>query len=395
MKENRSKHHYLFVVYQMKNRDSKGKYLKRDDQLDLVARYVVGECTSEERETVESDTELLEMVRLLGAHMETANPGEPDGQRWDVEAALRRVHGTLHIDGQTKPGGTTYSGSEAVPVAGGVGGNPIPNWRVIRTYGRIAAAFIFAIGVSYVAYTLSTFPRQPQQFSQIAYEFSTGIGQQKQLLLSDGTKVTLGPASKFGLSNGFGKGTRTVRLEGRAFFSVRHQSDPFIVRTKNGTIKDLGTKFDVKAWSGEHETQVTVTEGKVILETGVASGVKGVLVTAGQKSAAVRDSVVLKPVRADLSQVLAWLHGTLVFDHTPLRTVIASLERIYPFKFSVSDPSLLSKRLTASYSKQPLDAILKAITLSLDIGYRTKGEEIVFDSINANMHHEYHKENGR
>lgn len=358
-----------------------------EDRWILVARYIAGECSYEEKEKVDSDPDLRALAKLLPAYMGKSNSREPNNQKWDVEQALKRVHESAGIAGKRSFGRrSTLSGKlRSVPLVSGW--NRVPERRYMRTYSRIAALVVLALGFSYIAYSLSILPKQPPAFNQIAYKFSTGVGQQKQLLLSDGTQVILGPVSRFGLSGGFGRYTRTVRLEGEAYFLVKHHRMPFIVRTENGTIQDLGTEFDVKAWPGGSETEVAVKKGEIILKIGAASEMKGVLVSAGQRSAAVSDSMLTQPMRANLASELAWMQGSLIFDGTPLYRVLAQLRRNYPYNFSVPDSSLLLRKLTATYRKQPLDDIVKAIALSLNITYEKQGQTIVFGQHKVNSRH--------
>ncbi len=361
-----------------------------DDRWSLIAKYVTDECSHDEKERVESDPELKAHADFFIAKLKSMDSRESDAIRWDVEQALKKVHALVPI-ADNKNAGRDVLRLNTVDVAPRKAKiDRTHDWRQTRLYARVAAVVIILVGVLYVTYILDSLPKRPPLLKQISYEYSTGVGQQKKLLLPDGTTVTMGPVSKFGVSKGFGKSSRAVRLEGEAFFSVKHQQLPFIVRTKNGTILDLGTKFNVKAWPGEPETEVAVSQGRIVLQAGSASSFNGVLVLAGQQCAAVKDSIVLQPYHADLVRDLAWVHGSLVFQKAPLRRVLTDLARQYPYSFSVSDSSMLSKKLTASFTRQPLNAVLKAISLSLDIGYQKRGDKVVFGRNRARHYPDTH-----
>src|SRR4029077_15158255 len=57
---------------------------------------------------------------------------------------------------------------------------------------------------------------------------------------------------------------REVYLSGEAYFDIKHNpKQPFLVRTEKITTKVLGTAFDIKAYPGDENIQVTVARGKV------------------------------------------------------------------------------------------------------------------------------------
>src|SRR5690606_22961051 len=59
---------------------------------------------------------------------------------------------------------------------------------------------------------------------------------------------------------------RSVDLEGEAFFDVAKDVDrPFLIETKEISIKVLGTAFNVKAYPDEDKTETTLLEGSIEL----------------------------------------------------------------------------------------------------------------------------------
>ncbi|MEM0912449.1 MAG: FecR domain-containing protein, partial [Pseudomonadota bacterium] len=91
--------------------------------------------------------------------------------------------------------------------------------------------------------------------------YETGIGETEEFLLSDGTSMTVGAASKVNAI--FREGTRTVELvAGSVYVDVaRDAHRPFSVKTGNLTVTALGTAFDVQ--QSPHQHRVSVAEGKV------------------------------------------------------------------------------------------------------------------------------------
>ena len=70
-------------------------------------------------------------------------------------------------------------------------------------------------------------------------QFVEADDNQKQISLPDGSMIRLDARSKLRVD--FGEATRAVTLlAGRAYFTVQHESRPFIVRSPGGETIDLG-----------------------------------------------------------------------------------------------------------------------------------------------------------
>lgn len=333
-----------------------------DNDWDRIAKYLSNECSEAEKKEIEDNPALMEQMRLFRTYLKELFPQDGRSDRWNVEAALRNVHNMGRILPLTADSSSSGLSRPAMGLS-------------FKSLLRIAAVVVLLLGVAYEAFNLRAFvPKSDTQESMIA--ISTGRGEQKQILLADGSEVTLNSETTIRFSRAFGKKNREVRLVGEAFFVVAHRKLPFFVQTRDGTVEDLSTKFNVEAWPDEKQTEVVVEKGRVILSDGTSSKGEGVVVAAGEMSRVVAN-VVLPPVKANLRMKLAWLNGALVFHDTPLREVIAELGRKYPFSFEVSGRYLLSRRLTASFKREPFDEILKAIVLSLNMRYERRGDTVI------------------
>lgn len=94
-------------------------------------------------------------------------------------------------------------------------------------------------------------------------ELETPVGKDLTATLSDGTKVWLNSGSSLRLYKYFSKSERRVLLRGEAYFEVRHNAArPFVVQTDYFTVNDIGTSFNVRAYS-KSEASVALVDGKV------------------------------------------------------------------------------------------------------------------------------------
>ena len=353
----------------------------------LIGRYISGECSAEEKKKVEEDPEMREVAESVSMVLAEQIPSPMDNEIGSIDEmeSLERLHNAISFREKAlaKTTGQKYDGSEISSTGSsnldsgdGARRSKIFNLRMIS---RVAAVALILVGAAYVTFNANSFFGKKRAVVASSYEFSTGRGEQKTLLLADGTRITLNSVSSIRVGKSYGKKARVVDLKGEAFFNVVHLKTPFFVRTDCGIIQDIGTEFVVRAWPGEKETEVTVTKGEIILRAGDSSNSIGVPVVAGQRSVSNRNRVLVEPVRADLKQTLAWLDGDMIFDKTQFSHVLAKLGRDYPYTFGVTDSSLLGERVTASLTRQPLAAILKAISVSLGIGYVRSGDTIRFE----------------
>ncbi len=91
----------------------------------------------------------------------------------------------------------------------------------------------------------------------------TGAGQQRSLILEDGTVVRLNANSSLEFGARFGRRSRRVHLQGEAYFEVEHQIDrPFIVSASSAQVRVVGTSFNVSSPSDSSVT-VALLEGCV------------------------------------------------------------------------------------------------------------------------------------
>lgn len=193
----------------------------------------------------------------------------------------------------------------------------------------------------------------------VAGEFVTGTGEHLDLMLADGSRVTLGSQSRFSVD--FTKAVRAVRLDaGEAYFSVRKDpSRPFTVHTLDGVITAVGTAFNVRAL--QDRVTVTVTEGVVRIDEPSADLAAAVLERTTQiarhaersvarqlargeqltyrsikgSGSALLESAVVKHV--DPSESMRWRSGWLVYRNEPLGYVIADIARYTDLKIVVTD----------------------------------------------------------
>lgn len=147
------------------------------------------------------------------------------------------------------------------------------------------------------------------------------------LTLSDGTKVWLNSESSLKYPTAFAASTREVEITGEAYFEVQHNAkQPFKVHLPNGSvIEDIGTAFNVNAYSDEDAIKATLIEGSVKITAANAR----VKLEPRQQAVLTGHSLLTTHNDVDVNQVVAWKNGIFSFKSTDLKTMMRQIARWY------------------------------------------------------------------
>ncbi len=194
----------------------------------------------------------------------------------------------------------------------------------------------------------------------------TAEGEMITLTLADGTEVKLNSNSRLTYSHQFLKGQeRKVYLQGEAFFRVKQDSkSPFVVDAGGILTLDLGTTFNVKAYSAT-DCKVTLVEGSVAV---IAKGnkTKPVVLTPGQEYAT--SSEVVKPQinNVDTDEVTAWADGVYYYHDQTLEHIVADLADRY--QVNVDFRNQTAKAMHLDFSADRKGSLADAVQLLNNLG---------------------------
>lgn len=188
--------------------------------------------------------------------------------------------------------------------------------------------------------------------------FTTGIGEQRVIRLSDGSRVTLNANSRIQVT--YRSLERRVSLDrGEAFFDVtKDASRPFRVSAGDHQVEALGTSFVVRR-EAERVT-VSLVEGKVAVTSTdhvsehpasdvVAERNGPITLEPGQRlrlSAAATLPAVDAP---GIDSMAAWRRGEILLDDTPLADAAAEMNRYDQRQLIIADPQLARIRISGIY----------------------------------------------
>lgn len=237
----------------------------------------------------------------------------------------------------------------------------------LGVFYRIAAVLVLTIGIAYFLVN-----KGAEESFDMAYK--TKPGELKELVLADGTKISLNENTTFKYSEQFGEGNRKVYLEGEAFFNVAKDKDrPFVIESPAAFTRVLGTSFNLR--TNSKKSRVDVYSGKV--EFGSLSGDSNqVVITKGQSAAFKNGSTsIIKTINANAN---SWKTGQLIFEGAPMTKVVAALKKVYKVEINL-DKNISNCTITSTFENDSLKEILEVIETIAQIK-NTKKNDVIYMS---------------
>jgi transmembrane sensor len=237
--------------------------------------------------------------------------------------------------------------------------------RAWRMYGAAAAACVAlsALSVSYWNWQRD--------------RFTTAVGEQRLLTLSDGSIVTLNTNTV--LKVRISRAARNIDLiKGEAFFRVAHDAKrPFAVAAEGTTVKAVGTAFNIRI--APRDTLVSVLDGRVIVASGEPQPItlgrgEEAQVTHGEERHPNQPARVLKKKHPAALRASAWTLGRVEFDNVALQDVLDEFQRYRPLDVHVEDATLAALELTGSFDAHDPESMLAYVATLPGVTVERDGE---------------------
>lgn len=259
----------------------------------LLTRYFLGQCTEAEKEAIRQWLESDEANRQLFIN---------ERIRFDA---------SLLVDEQALGRKKRLSLSP----------------RIVR-YVEIAASVLLLLG-GFFAY--DTY--RDEQLRRAVQTVYVPVGNRTNILLPDGTNVWLSANTTLRYPIAFSSQNREVSLNGEAYFEVKKDKKPFIVRTDKYNVKVLGTTFDVEAYAGKPTFKTVLYEGKVKLYDEAASEM--VLLSPGQTARLVGDRLEVSATTEGNSY--RWKDGLIYIEDKSFEEIMELFEKFYDIRIVIQN----------------------------------------------------------
>ncbi len=326
--------------------------------IDLIARHLSGESSATEEE---------ELKRWLAVDPENTRLLDQYSSVWEKLGRIKSVAG-IDLDAEWHVLESRMDEIEKVVTLQ-------PGRKRSASYyiGRIAVAAMLAVILTFTGiYTVN----------RLGYKTLATMDQTEELMLPDGSTVTLNHFSSLKYPRRFSGEIRSIELEGEGFFEVERDPDrPFVINTRDVDIKVLGTSFNVNAYSENAAVEVIVKTGEVAV-TKHGEIPETIILKPGNKGVYKKTEETLEITQKIDKNYLAWKTKSFVFEDQTLLDVSEQLSKVYQAEIIIDSDSLKDARITTTFNDQSLDAILNVLSATLDLDVRKSNGQIILSETN-------------
>jgi transmembrane sensor len=240
------------------------------------------------------------------------------------------------------------AGEAVVPLRGRKVQRPEAGRRpAMRTALGLAASLLLVVSLSWFALAGGQ-------------DFQTEVGEQRSVMLKDGSRVTLNTASRMDVR--LREDRRVIRLvKGEALFEVAPDAErPLDVQVGDVVVRAVGTQFDIDLRATR--TVITVIEGRVAVIPAGTSGDQAPMLLAGERL--VIDAQGLQQVEkgVDLHEATAWTQRQLVFRRRPLGEIADELSRYNVARVEIRSPALKAREVTGTFRTDDLTTFVALLS---------------------------------
>ncbi|MBR4851949.1 MAG: DUF4974 domain-containing protein [Tidjanibacter sp.] len=239
---------------------------------------------------------------------------------------------------------------------------------------RYAAGIAAVVALIVVSYMGGRHDVQ-MRFEEIVTE--APMGATTQVVLPDGSQVTLNAGSHIVYSQGFGVSDRNITLCGEGYFDVARKEDmPFVVESGHMKVEVLGTKFNMCDYADDQEASVALVEGRVDV-TNLYDNIH-VEITPDTRAVINNNDHSMSVTKTLANENTLWREGVLYFDEEPLADIARELERSYGVDITIESPALGGYKF---YGKLPtrqlsISEVLEILASAGEVEYSIEGQHI-------------------
>ena len=154
-------------------------------------------------------------------------------------------------------------------------------------------------------------------------------GKRFNVVFSDGSKAYLNSGSIIKYPVKFIENKkREVFLEGEAFFDVTENKNELFVVNSNGiNVEVYGTKFNVRNYSEDFNSDIVLVEGSVGIKN---SGIlEETILKPGFKGSVNKENFSVETTKVNTKIYTSWIDGEVIFRNETFSQILKKLERLY------------------------------------------------------------------
>ncbi|MGE4585965.1 MAG: FecR family protein [Mangrovibacterium sp.] len=310
---------------------------------EIVKKFLAGRFSLEEKERVDAyfleDRYTRDVDRVLEEYWDELT-GKKSLSVKKLDHILDRIVHHIHLDSVRRAG----------------------PFRILwQTWSRVAAVLLLPVLLLSGHFLLHNHSGEKESWVEVHSPYGSRV----QFSLPDGSTGWLNGGSVICYPAQFER-TRTVRLEGEAFFEVvKNPSFPFLVSLKGMDIRVVGTSFNVVAYAQDSITEVTVASGKVQVK-GKDLAFQEKLLPSEHLEVNLQRKRVSKSV-VDVESYISWKNGKLVFRNEQLDDVMRKVARYYNADVEIAPEVSREQSFRAILEDEALAEVLRYMELTMPI----------------------------
>ncbi|MCU0420467.1 MAG: FecR domain-containing protein [Cyclobacteriaceae bacterium] len=220
---------------------------------------------------------------------------------------------------------------------------------------RLAAGVALIAGVSY-------FWRSQKPTPVVEW---VATSQVRSDTLPDGTTASLNKASQLEYTFDARQNLRTVKLQGEAFFHVKHEAEKaFVIQADEVFIRDIGTQFNVTSFADRETIEVMVTEGEVLFYSAHNPGIQ---LVAGETGIYHKPTQTFAKKEQTDTNRLAYTTRVFRFSNAPVAEVIARVNEVYGARLALAHDTIGLCTVTVGFDRETPQTIAEIIAETLGL----------------------------
>jgi transmembrane sensor len=322
----------------------------------LIAGYLSGNLAGAEKERllawVEASDENRAYFEEMVAVWSVTAQYEVEEVEWEVDAAWNKVSGAIQ--------------PKASPEEKAPSDEKIIRLSNRRSWLRVAAVLLLAVMAGYWLMNLPADEQDP------VVTILTGEDEERAVALPDGSQIWLNERSELSYREGFHP--REVQLKGEAFFDVERIEDrPFVILSGGARTEVLGTSFNIRAYPGETNVEVTVETGTVAFSKAAKAAEEPVILEAGSSALLKKTEKVIEKKATKINNAASWHTQTLTFESQRFEELEQSLERYFDIEIQFENDQLLNCVFTGTFKQPQIEDVLRPLKFIHNLNVRQEG----------------------
>jgi ferric-dicitrate binding protein FerR (iron transport regulator) len=258
---------------------------------------------------------------------------------------------------------------------------PVVPIRRSRSWAWAAAAVLVLCGAGAL---VNLYHKGSSEPTASLMEKHNAKGTKSIIQLPDGSRIWLNADSRLRYPEEFKGGAREVFLNGEAFFDVARSKDhPFIIHLATGTIRVLGTSFNVRAYDNENVVETSVATGRIAFipkYRGTHKNQDTVYLAPDHKASFTFTRDELSTSATSSVEDKAWTEGKLIFRGLTMEQIGVELERNFGKKVVFVDNGPKEFVFTGSFENNSLDEIMYYLTRTKNFSYKITNTELLISA---------------